>query len=289
MEKKNRRDAEVVLALKLFIIFMLGMLIVVFIINKNLYGSYMPGLVKIKNQQETVKIVEEPKPVEEVRVEKKVITKPKVVKTVRHNDVPTLKPNSGLDKKKVREYANVFSKLTVDQKMYFVAAYSMGRQANMGITQAAIVWKESHYGKSLINDKDGLYGSYGLGQILLTTSMSRNNVKSAKDRQELRRKLITDHVFNLEEGLHELVSWKKVHKDKLKRKDWLIWTIASYNNGHKSYTDAKGKKYADDVRYRIEAIKLYFYEFKGYKNSKLLNEYFTSIKYDIFPDMKRKY
>lgn len=183
-----------------------------------------------------------------------------------------------IDQDKVRLYTALFSKLTVDQKMMFAMSFYSGYNYGLGIIQAAIVWKESAYGVSLVNDKDGLYGSYGLGQILLTTSMSRHKITSKKDRDNLRMRLITDHKFNLREGLTELRHWKEIHLKKNK-KDWLKYTIASYNNGHKSYDNEKGKRYADDVLIRMEAIKLYFSKFEKESSSILIDAYFKDIKY----------
>lgn len=186
-----------------------------------------------------------------------------------------------IDQNKVRLYAALFSKLTVDQKMIFAMSFYSGYKSGLGVVQSAIIWKESAYGKSLINDKDGLYGSYGLGQILLTTSMARHNITTEKERTQLRLKLISDYKFNLKESLTELKHWKEIHLKKNK-KNWLKYTIASYNNGHKSYDNEKGKRYADDVIIRMEAIKLYFSTFKSDPTSKLIDTYFKDIKSIMF-------
>lgn len=188
--------------------------------------------------------------------------------------------------KTVKLYSRLFGKLSVEQKMIFIASYKSGAKEGLGITQAAIVWKESTYGKHLINDKDGQFGSFGIGQILLTTSMLRHNVTSIKDRIKLREKLLTDNTFNLKEGLEELKYWRKVHRDIYKRKQWLKWTIASYNNGNKSYETKKGQKYANDVMLRMEAIKHYFKNYEGDEDNKILTQHFLVIKYHMFPELK---
>lgn len=188
--------------------------------------------------------------------------------------------------KQVEYYSRLFGKLSLEQKMIFIASYKSGAKEGLAITQSAIVWKESTFGKHLINDKDGQFGSFGIGQILLTTSMLRHNVTSYRDRIRLREKLLTDNNFNLQEGLKELTYWRNVHQNIFKRKNWLRWTVASYNNGHKSYSTEKGKKYADDVFLRMRAIQHYFKHYEGDKDNKILTQHFFVIKYHMYPELK---
>lgn len=239
-------------------------------------------VVTIKKEEEPKVVKQEVKPVQpKPEVKKPVAKKEKLV-------IPTLKKEKGLDPYKVKRYASVFNKLSEEQKLIFAASYFNGAKKNLGLTQAAIIWKESHFGKVLVNKTDGLYGSYGLGQILLSTAMSRNGIKdTSKNRDAMILKLTSDNAFNLKEGLEELVGWRKIHRDIKKRKDWLMWTIGSYNNGHKSISNEKGLKYAKDVEYRIEALKYYFLTFKGSGN-KRIDKYFFDIKYRIHPWTKPK-
>lgn len=159
---------------------------------------------------------------------------------------------------RVKSYAKVLSHLTTEQYINMVLAYSIGKEHNMGLLLTAIVWKESSFGKFMVNSRDGQHGSFGLGQILLDTSMARHNVRTKSGKARLKLKLLTDHDFNLNEAVTEIKFWKNYHKNKMKRSKWRLYTVASYNTGKKSYNSSRGKKYANDVAVRIEALKLFF-------------------------------
>lgn len=183
---------------------------------------------------------------------------------------------------KIDRYVRYLETMSQEQKMLLAASYRSGARKGLGITQAAIVWKESGFGKILINESDGLLGSFGLGQILLTTSANRHKVKTKEGLARLRERLVTDHVFNLNESLTELVTWRKIHQSK--RSDWWIYMVASYNAGHKSYTSKAGKRYADDVNIRVLALKKYFKEYEQHKqkNGKVVHNHLLSIKKDLY-------
>lgn len=137
-------------------------------------------------------------------------------------------------------------------------AYRIGSRDGYGLLLTAIIWKESSFGVKLINRKDGKNGSYGVAQILLETAMVRNNVKTSKEVRDLRMKLLTDHIFNLNEAVKELKFWRQYHKVRKKRKQWRLYTVASYNAGFRSYKSPKGRAYANDIAVRIEALKKFF-------------------------------
>lgn len=134
-------------------------------------------------------------------------------------------------------------------------AYRIGSRNGYGLLLTAIIWKESSFGVKLINRKDGKNGSYGVAQILLETAMVRNNVSTSEEIRKLRMRLLTDHIFNLKEAVKELKFWNEYHKVRKKRKQWRLYTVASYNAGYKSYNSSKGKAYANDIAVRIEALK----------------------------------
>lgn len=185
--------------------------------------------------------------------------------------------------KSVDDYVNDLKNLDKNQSMTMVASYWAGSKEEFGLTLMAIVWKESSFGKNIANSKDGKYGSFGVGQILLETAMARLNKKGSKARKEMKMKLLTDMAFNLNLAVQELVYWRNHHKDKKKRKYWLSCVIASYNAGWKSLNSKKGMEYSKDVLIRVKALKKYFRNLTTYKY-KVTEEHLK----DIQADMKNK-
>lgn len=181
---------------------------------------------------------------------------------------------------KVDDYVKELRNLDKNQSMNLVMSYWVGKPNDFALTLMAIVWKESNFGKYQSNTRDGKYGSFGLGQILLETAMARMNVKSDKDRRALKMKLLTDNAFNLRLAMKELMYWKNIHKVKKKRKYWLTCTIASYNAGWKSVYSEKGKAYSKDVLIRIKALKKFFKTTKTFKH-KVTVEHMKEIQSDI--------
>lgn len=163
-----------------------------------------------------------------------------------------------IEAKSVESYYEDLTKITRNQSFLLAAAYYSGRNDDLGLTLAAIIWKESSFGVKMTNSKDGKFGSFGVAQILLETAMVRNNVKTKKQRRELKLRLISDVSFNLEQAILELKYWKKQYKDIRKNRYWFSMMLASYNAGWRSYNHPKGKAYSDDVKKRIKALKLYF-------------------------------
>lgn len=157
---------------------------------------------------------------------------------------------------KIRTYAKTLERLTTEQYITLVQAYKKGCEQGMGLLLTAIVWKESSFGRRMVNSRDGKNGSFGVAQILLDTAMKRNKVTSTKDKEKLKFKLLTNPDFNLEQALAELTFWREYHKKRNKRQ-WRLFTVASYNTGKKSYNSTLGKKYANDIAVRIEALKMF--------------------------------
>lgn len=181
----------------------------------------------------------------------------------------------GASTNKLRNYVKELDKMSQTQVSFLVASYYAGEEINMGLTLAGIVWKESNFGKYIVNSADGKYGSFGLAQILLQTSMSRHNVKSSIEREALKLRLITDHAFNLKEAVTELRYWKNYYKGKTKF--LTLRTVASYNSGWKGYT-GKGKLYSDDVRLRRKALAIWLSKKSNVKKFKSLSKYLTEIR-----------
>lgn len=187
---------------------------------------------------------------------------------------------TSLYSRSVDAYVTELKNLDKNQSMTMVMSYWTGVKSDFGLTLMAIVWKESSFGKNLSNTRDGKYGSFGVGQILLETAMRRLNKTSKADRKDVKMKLLTDTAFNLKLAMEELTYWRKYHKDKKKRKYWLTCVIASYNAGWKSVYSSKGKEYAKDVLVRIKALKKYFKTTKEFKH-KVTIEHMKDIQQDL--------
>lgn len=180
--------------------------------------------------------------------------------------------------KSVYRYVQELKGLTEQQALVLVFAFESGVREDLSLTLASIVWKESSFGQNTINDNDGKYGSFGLAQILLSTSASRHNVKTKRGLKRLRLKLLNDHNFNLSEAVAELTYWRKVYKNN-GSKYWFTLMLASYNAGWKGIRSSKGKAYAQDVLQRIKALKAFFSDERNFKNSKpLARKYFMDIR-----------
>lgn len=172
---------------------------------------------------------------------------------------------SNLNSATVEGYVKELRNMSEEKFSYLVIAYYIGVKYDLGLTLPAIIWKESSFGRFTVNKKDGKYGSFGVGQILLETAMNRN--KHLKlSREELRIKLITDHKFNIEQALAELLFWKKHYKDKMGYKYWFTQMVSSYNAGWKGYKSKQGKEYAEDIKLKIKALKVYFQTTKNFPN-----------------------
>lgn len=189
-----------------------------------------------------------------------------------------------LSGKTVDDYVQELRGLDKKQYILLALAYNTGKKHDFELTLTAIVWKESSFGKQIANTRDGKHGSFGIGQILLDTAMVRNGYKTERQRVNLKMKLLTDNIFNLEQAIKELEYWKSIYKDRNQHYDWLRLTVASYNAGWKTVRSPKGKQYADDVMLRIKAIKRYFLTTKKF-NDKVSREHLKSIQDDV----KRKY
>lgn len=187
--------------------------------------------------------------------------------------------------KTVEDYVQELRNLTQEQYLILAQTYMYGKRSDLAITLTAIVWKESSFGKHLANSKDGKYGSFGLGQILLETAMARHGYKTDSQRRKLKYRLMTDSLFNLKQAVIELKYWKKIYKDR-KDWDWLRKMIASYNTGWKGRNSIKGKKYSDDVNLRMRALRVFFQTTKEFKNT-AAKEHLIEVQNDV-RNKKRK-
>lgn len=187
----------------------------------------------------------------------------------------------------IQTYAVFLNKLKTEQYINLVLAYRIGNQNDLGLVLAAIVWKESGFGVNTVNSRDGQHGSFGLAQILLDTSMARNNITTEEGKKNLKFRLLTDTKFNLSEAVKELKGWIRYHRDVYKRKDWSIRAIASYNTGRRSYDHPRGKKYADDVDIRLAALRLFFQQ-EEIRVNKTMDKELNAIASEYRKKMLRK-
>lgn len=179
--------------------------------------------------------------------------------------------------KTVDDYLRELRGLTDTQSAFLVASYIEGKKNDLGFTLASIVWKESSFGRCLINKRDGKYGSFGLAQILLQTALRRNKVdpNNRKAREQMINKLITDHTFNLREATKELLYWRKQYRDIKKSKWWYLHMVASYNAGWRGFKSSSGESYFKDISKRTKALKIFF------KNKKYWNNFLRRYQSDI--------
>lgn len=132
---------------------------------------------------------------------------------------------------------------TPEQDVLIRKAHAIGDWYDLGYTLAAITWKESIVGRYIvrINATDGKWGSYGVGNMLLTTAMEltgEDNYWRAK--ATLAPKLINDDVEALKMSLRYL----NRHRD-------LGWRemIAKYNG-----QGPDAERYRQDVVRRVTVL-----------------------------------
>lgn len=133
---------------------------------------------------------------------------------------------------------------TLEQQQILKMAYVIGAPYDRGFTLAGIVWRESFVGQYVVrvNSKDGDHGSYGIGQMMLTTAMELTDVDSTwQARAHLAPLLMSDDIFALHLSMRLLVkngtetNWRR--------------SIRKYNGAGEA-----AEKYADDVITRIRVL-----------------------------------
>tara|TARA_R110000803_G_scaffold13482_9_gene37907 strand:- start:1539 stop:2066 length:528 start_codon:yes stop_codon:yes gene_type:complete len=125
-----------------------------------------------------------------------------------------------------------------------VQSYILGEKQDLGYTLSAIAWKESQAGSYPINISDP---SFGVHHILITSAIKRSGLKDTSfNRNRLAAKLL-EHKVSSMYAIQELKFWQRKYEN-----DWIkVW--ASYNAG---YSWQNGLKYANDIKQRIQLIKL---------------------------------
>ena len=142
-------------------------------------------------------------------------------------------------------------------RQYAVLMYSLeaGRSEDLGLTLAAIAWKESSFGKNKVNPGDGKHGSYGSHQILLTSAAAHLkdqglvNVNLNSEQKDIMIHYLTKNEdVSIRFALEELKYRQKKHKGNYRK------MLASYNAGHAGLSSPAGAKYARDVAYRVRLL-----------------------------------
>ncbi len=154
----------------------------------------------------------------------------------------------------VNAYSNVnqkkllkeFNNLTVEQKKTMKEAFEYGEKHGLGLSLAAITWKESEFGRNKISPGGG---NLGLTQININTYLNRYKVKRTKNNiSNVRNKLIHDDKHNMKAAIDELKYWMSFKKKGESYKK----VYARYNNGWK--INSGGIAYANDVTARVKIL-----------------------------------
>lgn len=164
--------------------------------------------------------------------------------------VSTLLANSD----KVDKYYKELYYLSNEQRFNMLFSYAMGYKDgnDLGLTLAAIAWKESAFDKYPINLADGKYGSFSMYHVVLDYAAIRNNKTTMWSKSRLAETLIRDKKFAAEEAIGILKFFGN-----RKGCDWKC-SVASYNVGSIGLKSKKGVAYANDVSYRVKALDRYF-------------------------------
>lgn len=157
---------------------------------------------------------------------------------------------AGSDSAKIDKYYKDLYELNDEQIYNMLFSYAMGSKDgnDLGLTLAAIAWKESLFGKYSINLGDGKHGSFSMYQIVLDYAAVRNNVTTTWSKSRLAESLLKDKTFAAKEALAIL----KYFMDR----DGCNWRcgVASYNVGFRGLESEHGKAYAHDISLRVKAL-----------------------------------
>lgn len=136
--------------------------------------------------------------------------------------------------------------LNKDQLKTLYKTFYYGKQHDLHWTLTAIAWKESNFGKYLINPRSK---DYGVFQINLKTYKRRYASEIATNNlsdDTIKSYLVRYYDLNAIAAIDELLFWQSVHG-----KQWTkIW--ASYNDG--TVISSKGRAYSRDIAKRIKLL-----------------------------------
>lgn len=160
------------------------------------------------------------------------------------------------DENKIQSYMKELDQLDDNQRDVMIKAYLAGEPDNLGYSMVVIAWKESRFGKYMMNLSDGKHGSFGVYHILLDYSLIRNNVTTAWGRSRLAERLINDFEFASTEALYVLKYYLARHKNKDVNKYYFMFT--SYNGGTNALNNKQAQAYGQDSLLRLAAVQRYF-------------------------------
>lgn len=141
--------------------------------------------------------------------------------------------------------------LTDKQKLVLLHGYVTGQDTGYDVLPA-IAWKESGFGKKVINSKDGYSGSFGVYQVQLKTAggMLGIKVKKGNNVHPLKDTLTYDLDFNTYLAVEALKYWDKNGRS-------MSNILARYNGGGRGPSIKRAQAYAKDVLIRSKVVKLY--------------------------------
>lgn len=163
---------------------------------------------------------------------------------------PTTVSKVIVDKSKLSKLELELENLTKEQYQVMLGALHYGEEYELGLTLAAIAWKESGFGKFTMNLDDGKYGSFSPYHIRLDYASQRHNIKTGWSRSRLAERLLNDLEFATKEAARVLQSFRG-------KKCNYSCSIARYNGGYTAHKNKKALAYAEDIKKRVEAIKGY--------------------------------
>lgn len=156
----------------------------------------------------------------------------------------------------IQKYMQELDELNDSQKEIMYRAYLAGEPYDLGYSMVVIAWKESRFGKYMLNLSDGKHGSYGVYHILLDYSMVRNKINSNWSKSRLAERLLNDFDFSSNEALTILRYWR----DRYNRTDIskYYYMFSSYNGGGKALANSQARSYGEDSMLRLTAVIRYF-------------------------------
>ncbi|WP_299546508.1 hypothetical protein [uncultured Helicobacter sp.] len=147
------------------------------------------------------------------------------------------------------------SQFSKPQKEVLLRSYLAGEGDGLGLTLAAIAWKESCAGEYKMNFQDpsaGVFHAYIPGVINRYPQLKQNGFTQ----NMVGAMLVEDDEFAAKIAILELKFWQKEHKGNWKN------IIKSYNKGYswkKSVNaNTQAEKYYQEIAWRIKELKSYF-------------------------------
>jgi len=164
---------------------------------------------------------------------------------------------------KVSYYLRNLKSLNVDQKKIANKVFMKAREFDLEYTMTAIAFKESSFGRTMYNLRDGELGSYGVFHNLVSSVYDRyvrykpvrkNNEISIK--LSLAKRLIDDFDFSFSQSLAELKYWENTAIVKGKRWDKWRYSILHYNGGTFAEYKPKAWEYYYNIVNIIKALRI---------------------------------